>query len=610
MAATFMTARIASVAWILLFSLVATTLVIQALTNAPTSDEAGHLVAGIAMMQSGDPGFYRVNPPLHKLISGAAVQALYQPKMPTLYPASLLASGSRNEFVLAEQFVAMHTDDHAKYFVAGRLVRIPLVLLSASLLLRGFPTHFRTAASVATVLWLTSPLLLGHGWTMMPDALSGCAMILLLVATRSWLRCGDRWNFVLVGLAWGLAIGTKFTFCPVYVGWPIALLAYQWTGGSLTYRSWYRLPLCHVGHGCIALLVVIGLYGGSELAVPFDQHPVRSHTMTSIREFFGSLPSPFPKQFLVGIDEQQLDLERGYPTYFLGTWYPNGIWWYYFLGLLVKEQIALWAALVLSVFGGWTLFRPKLDWATPDRETQATALEAKAMFALCVIIVLVVFAILTWHSKMAICVRYIFPALPPLYLAIGIGVSSLKSAHPKLIQRILLPLILVMIAEWAGTFPNFFSYANPVFGGSYRVPPVLNDSNFDGGQDLWRLEKYLAASPAPLGVTRYTCVHSEVSATAAPFQSQLPPISILRQILSSRTPGAAPILANDSEIELIVMRGLGVPAPWTLLIGSTDSLAMIELTKLLKLPPDEFMTPTLAVYRLRSSKSAQLGLAK
>lgn len=47
------------VRWMCLFFAASVILICQAITNSPTSDEAAHLVSGMAMVETGDPGFYR-----------------------------------------------------------------------------------------------------------------------------------------------------------------------------------------------------------------------------------------------------------------------------------------------------------------------------------------------------------------------------------------------------------------------------------------------------------------------------------------------------------------------------------------------------------------------
>lgn len=211
----------------LALSVAAVILVWQAITCSPTSDEAGHLVSGVAMVRTGDPGFYRVNPPLHKLVSGVAVELIESPELPGIYPASLLGSGSRHEFRFADTVLAAAADDYHRWFWIGRLVRIPLILAAAWLLLRKLQPELRTGGVVAAVLWLSSPFILGHGWAIMPDALAAAVMVLLLVASLRWLSTGGWYDSLVVGVSWGLAIGTKFTFCPLFVLWPIAIAVYH-----------------------------------------------------------------------------------------------------------------------------------------------------------------------------------------------------------------------------------------------------------------------------------------------------------------------------------------------------------------------------------------------
>jgi hypothetical protein len=65
-------------------------------------------------------------------------------------------------------------------------------------------------------LWCTSPLVLGDGSVVSADAPSGVAMCLILWMTVRLWHHPSLVGFALSGLAWGLAIGTKFTFGPLW----------------------------------------------------------------------------------------------------------------------------------------------------------------------------------------------------------------------------------------------------------------------------------------------------------------------------------------------------------------------------------------------------------
>ncbi len=390
-----------------------------------------------------------------------------------------------------------------------------------------------------------------------------------------------------------------------------------------SWRSVSRLLASHVGHGLIALLVVIGLYGGAEVAVPLKQHVFQSHTLVALTEGVGWLPSPFPKQFLVGIDEQQLDLEHGLPTYFMGHWYPRGMWWYYLAGLLAKEQLVFSLGLIAMMFGGVRLWyrtdeRTTVVSAPSERErvkgsacTVSAAIatgksadsdirQVRACFLFCFMIAVMVLGLLSWHSKMALNVRYAFPALPALYLAIGISVTSLFAGRESWLRRLFLLMLVIVAGELTWSFPHYFAYVNPLFGGSYRVPPVLHDSNFDGGQDLWRLERYLAEHLVPTGVRRYVGIDSRLPTSALRFNSAPPTEEVLKEMLVERKTGVRASMTN-SKTEVIVMRGLGMPALWTKMQGCGDPATMALLAELLTYPPDAWITPTLAIYRMPSS---------
>jgi hypothetical protein len=97
----------------------------------------------------------------------------------------------------------------------------------------GFGKGFGLSSSIATVLWCSSPMILGHGWAVMPDALSAVAMVVLLATSLRWLEFPHRSTY-----------------------W---LYLYQRSARRLNWVSAVRLFKGHLGHGVIALIVVIVL---------------------------------------------------------------------------------------------------------------------------------------------------------------------------------------------------------------------------------------------------------------------------------------------------------------------------------------------------------------
>ncbi len=599
-------------------------LMFQTASQAPTADEAAHLIAGLATWRTGDPGFYRVNPPLPRMLGSGLVELTLKPEIPGLYPASLFHSGYRREFSMADEFLEEHNQDYRQMFLLGRLSCVVATLVTAWMLVFLMPPKLRSIGEVSAVFWLTSPLVLGHGALVTPDAMSGTVMVMLIFATVFWWSRTDTFSLILCGIVWGIALSTKFTFCAVFLAWPIGTIFYRVLIDKRTWWSSFTAGLTsQFMQGIVALLVVIAVYNGSNVGTPLGKHHFHSKLLHWINErpegedlrrsslkdqslsILRVVPSPLPNQFLIGIDEQQLDLERGYPTYFLGRWYPNGIWWYYLIGLLAKEQVSLMAGMFVMVTGlivavlGWR--KPRLDRATQDQQAPDLTIDQAFVHGLLIasfVASVTVLVVLSWHSKMALNVRYVFPALPGIFLLIAIAWSHVFPPTSKSYAFSLTSLVCVSLLQVMMTFPYAYSYANPLFGGSYRVPPVLHDSNFDGGQDLWRLEKWLERAERERPMRRYVCIHSRIPLSCLRFDPKVPEATLLKKLIQSRTDQRRSSDPAD-DVEVVVLRGVGYPVPWTNAIG-LDKTRRALLEELCQFAPDEFVTPTIAIYRLNT----------
>ncbi len=602
----------------------------QAVCCAPTTDEPAALACGIATLRTGQPGYYRVNPPLHGILSGVLPELLYRPSLPILYRPSAMPSGHRHEFLLGEQFCEANLKNLDALFVFGRMNRIALVILGGMMLAYGLPESLRPIGTWASVLWFTSPMVLGHGWLLTPDCLSGVASILLIVTSLRWLSCPQWKSSLMIGLAWGLCVGCKFTFCPLYLLWFLPLSLH---GLLIERMGWTRVfthCVSHVWHGAIAWLVILALYNFQGIGMQLSEHDFRSLSFrawsnsgetlvqpameTAAPWRISRLRSPFPSQFLIGIDEQMLDLERGYPTYVLGTWYPRGIWWYYCVGILIKEQPLFLLSMVIALYFLWirafafgkqcVFKRSSLESVTrvePDSRHGSSG--HASMLMLCVAATCGVFVCLSWNSKMSLNVRYLFPALPAMYLCLGWSMERLRTALAISVRTFVMIAAVFILLEQATNFPHFYSYANPCLGGSRRTPPALHDSNFDGGQDLWYLRKWLEDHTAPSDIDRYVVAHSALPRSAVDWIARPPSIEMVQFVCrAKRQPrNRSSAIPGTPTIELIVMRGSLVPAKWTRRLSDSNDEMSQALASLVTTVPDQFITPTIAIYRVRSN---------
>lgn len=591
-------------------------MMVQAECKSPVHDEVGQLYSCIATVRFGDPGYYRVNPPIHRWISGVVVEAFCDVPIPRPYVASATPSGNRPEYSMGTRATAASPNLYPWHYFVGRIPRIFILVGFAWALQGWFPMLPYRARTVAAILFLTSPLTLGHGWTTMPDALSGAAVILLMASSLRWLNCRTWSNSLLVGLSWGVCLNTKFTFCPIYLFWAVLLVSHELIARRLSWSNILRLGLAHTLHGVIALLITMIMYEGRDIGVPMREHPFASSSMKSLENSLGIIPSPFPGQYLIGIDEQNLFLERGVPTYFAGKVYPDGMWWYYIVGVFAKEQMVFLVAALASFgwfawlqinrFTIWKRRTETLMFEPDDEDTSVSESRTAAWFLAGVVIM--VLGILSYHTQMALNIRYLFPAMPACYLLLGRGMDSLLKSVPQCSRLVLAFGLIVVGTEWVYTTPHQFAYINPCFGGSYHVPAALHDSNFGGGQDVWELEKWHHQHPVPEDTERYYAFYTDVARSVIQLPDAVPPEAVLEALVNAKssaesavfdaTHGKAGMLVSA---EVIISRDLQVPAPWHRLWGQSERFHdLVHRTSTIY--PDEFITPTMLVYRFEYSQ--------
>lgn len=102
----------------------------QAFHCSPTQDELGQMTASIAIARTGDLGYYRVNPPLGKLITGIPLTLLRDvPEIPSASPSYFRPGNRHQEVSMPRQYIKTRLDGYRWDFRVGRLPRVILLLL-------------------------------------------------------------------------------------------------------------------------------------------------------------------------------------------------------------------------------------------------------------------------------------------------------------------------------------------------------------------------------------------------------------------------------------------------------------------------------------------------
>lgn len=476
-------------------------MVTHAIRSSPTNDEFGHFFAGIRYWEQGDTRIFNVNPPFVRAI--AAIPAVIWWDRPAFTPLDRSELRiMRLEFVSGRHLFSEMPREFHYYLVLGRLL-VGMFGLMGTVVIYCWGRRLvgDWGAVAAAAFWALQPQIIAHGSLITNDVPVAVCMTL-----AAWLLC--RWcespsisRAVLGGAALGLATLCKFT---ALLLWPIFLV-------FAAYEICRHRSLTLTLQACIAALVafaVVGIpYGFEGIGRPiksFDlvtdyRAPDRILDPTWENRFgdrwIGSLPSPLPTEFVVGIDMQQSDFINGLPSYAAGQRSRRGWWWFYLYSMLVKLPTGTWLAIAVALIY-WVSGAAKL---TRDR-------------LMVMLIAIAIIDITAMKSGFAQQHRYILPLYPFLFLwaatpleswgtARSKGEEGTRSdARPSPKRNVVygygtfLALGLTAIG-CASAAPDWLGAFNLPSGGTDRGHLRMFNDATDWGQDTFRVVDWIVAHP-------------------------------------------------------------------------------------------------------------------
>lgn len=434
-------------------------------TETPTIDEFAHVAAAHALLVHGRSDLYAKSPPL-----GRALLAL-----PSLADASVRTPLVREQpfgwgpWQYGYRFMMANAGHYLSIFTRSRAVVVALSLATAWLLFLWARSLFgERAAAITTALLLTTPTLLAHGHLATLDVASTGAIFASAFALR-W-ACGEgggAGRVALAGLVWGIALLVKFTAVLLLPAFAL-LLALRHVAAPGDGRGWGRAA----GHlallSATALLVVNAGMGFRGSFTALSDYPMASGFGKQAQRLLpGALPVPLPWDYVRGFDAQKLDVENAeFPSYALGTWRREGVWWYEGLALLLKTPLPLLALLAATPFVLWR--RPM-----ERRELLFAALPLLSLGIL-----------LTAFNSLNVGIRYLLPLHPFALLLLA---ALFRDAASRAWSAFGAGAVAWQVAVAAAVHPGYLAYFNLAAGGPSQGHRYLLDSNYDWGQDLYRL---------------------------------------------------------------------------------------------------------------------------
>ena len=450
--------------------------------KAPTFDEQGFIVRGLAYLRGHTQ--IRVGHPLGlNALNAVLLAADERVDLPLDDPSWAGTSFHRP----AELFLWEIGNNVEHIMFLARLPTIWLAMLMAALAARwaGRLSGRRWAALLALLFVALDPNILASGRLATTDL--GLAAFSLLAAYTLWsfLKHPSWKGAIMAGVALGLLQNTKFTallFIPLFALVIGIWLVQNWrenvrntSAGLLETFPWSSVAMILIVYPLTAVFTLWAANGFDIGTLPADPPTMR---------FLGGATLP-----LADYLEQLLDLggrmQVGTPSFLLGQYSYSG-WWYYFpVAFLLKTPLP---TLILI---GWGLVICLI--CLLRRETTCFSLLDITML---LIPSLGYFAIaLTTDINLGY--RHILPSLAFLIIfsvtavAFNLGRYSL---NPRAVRRFMPVFLLsawLMLANLL-IYPDYLAYFNLLAGGANNGWRSLVDSNLDWGQDIDDLAPWMA----------------------------------------------------------------------------------------------------------------------
>jgi len=434
-----------------------------------TVDEFAHLPAGYIYWQRGDFAVYRRNPPLMKMW---AALPLFRSGLDKRFV------NDSNLWAAGRHFMLHNEPMYHALFVRCRIMIALLGVGLGYLVYRWSRELFGVPGGLLSLaVYAFSPNLIAHSGLVTSDvgaaAMYALACYVLFKLDEKW----TVWRLALVGLAFGLAMITKFSCLALLPLAPLVLVLQAIVRRRDPARPGlpWRTSLAR-GVVTLAVIAVAGLliinagYGFSGSFKPWRAFDGEGQPLASLATSpIAPLPAPFPEQFLLGLVEQKQAAFDPQFQYFHGHASYEAWWYYWVMVFLLKVPIPTLALLALAAYAG------------------ARRLDRRVL----VFLVLPALFFVALFSAKLLRIRWQLPILPLAFISFGALVR--KDAPAPIGRPVFLAgigaLVLWLAIESAITFPHYIAYFNEFAGG--HGERYLVDCNCDWGQDHLTLRRFM-----------------------------------------------------------------------------------------------------------------------
>lgn len=511
------------------------------LRESATMDELAHIPAGYSYVKFLD---YRLNPehpPLLKVLSGLPLLFLNLnfPEYSDSWQKYI-----NGQWDVGREFL-YESGNNADLIIQWSRIGPMFLTLLLILLIYFWSREIigRWWALIPSFLFGLSPNILAHGHLVTTDIAAAFGVSLATYFFIKFLYLNNKKSLILAGLSFGVAQLLKFsTF--LLIPYFIFLLLVFWLINNFNFLKFKNFFVFKNLFVYFLKLFAIFMIGYIFIVYPvyllltwnYPQEKQTADTVFILSSFAGGPPREGefckPIRCLAELDilMTKNNLTRGFAHYLLGvlmvTQRSSGGNTGYFLGevsasgwksyfptvFLLKEPLPFLIILLISLFfwfkNIWFNFKNGLSYFKQKLIDYINLNFDKFAF--------IVFILFYWTtsilSPLNIGFRHLFPTLPFIYILSVAGFKNWVNKQnavitssflqtiflkTKLFLKLALKYLLLFIlliwflGEALFAFPYFISYFNQFGGGKWNGYKYVVDSNYDWGQDLLRLKKFV-----------------------------------------------------------------------------------------------------------------------
>ncbi|MDP3710249.1 MAG: phospholipid carrier-dependent glycosyltransferase [bacterium] len=486
--------NIKSIAVVFVLGVMLVLMLFSAAGDSATMDELAHIPAGFGYVKMHD---YRLNPehpPLIKALSAYSAWLFAKPYFPTNTEA--WQKDINGQWTQGTIFLYESDNDADKIIFWSRFPLILLTIFLGGLLFWWTRNKFgENTALLTLILYAFSPTVLAHGRYVTTDLGASFGFFIGLIAFLKFIEKPVWKNIVLAGLSLGLALLLKFSLVLLIPVFLAVIFVKSWGVG---YKYLFSMAGKTILAGLVAILLVWITYFFFNYNYPQDRQLsdakflLASHPNKPLAEMdlwlMKNEATRHLGQYLLGFLMVSQRAGGGNTGYFLGEVSASG-WRYYFPVLYLLKETLAFHLLTLLAMALWLIkilrsknlkvFKKIGSWANNINEFSFLAL-----------------IIIYWASSMIsplnIGIRHVLPTFPFIYILVSKKITEWFRSKNFKVKRIIVAILVAwMVAGTAKSFPGFLSYYNELAGGTKNGYKIAVDSNYDWGQDLKRLKKFV-----------------------------------------------------------------------------------------------------------------------